>query len=445
MSVSAVRGVTMRWVCRFRCSAFLRASLCIVPIACMAAALLAAPGLRWLDDQTRWTLLGFGAEGARAAVGALASSLLTFIVFAFSIILLAVQMASGQLSPRIIRWIFESRSAKATLGVFVFSFTYAVAALGRIEERVPQLPVLVAILSSLGSVALFLYLIQEVSRNFRPVVILARVADDTRRVIERIYPRRFSPQGGGRPEPGLDPALAERSITHGGASGYLLDFDRSGLIDIGARAGCVIELVPQSGDFVAHDAALFRLYGTGAETVREDSLRRCVALGHERNLENDPAFGLRILADIAIKALSPTINDPTTGVLAIDQLQHLLRTLGQRQLDAAANRDASGAVRLVYRTPGWEDFVLLAVTEIRLCGAASPQVTRRLQAMLDQLAPEVPAERARTLRQEMARLRRTIDAAFSDPEDRSLAGVGDLQGFGSRLWTGEPGRHSNAG
>jgi uncharacterized membrane protein len=212
----------------------------------------------------------------------------------------------------------------------------------------------------------------------------------------------------------------------------VLTLDTPRLVKIARQAGCKIELVPQVGDFLATGEDMFRLHGAGAEKVDDGSLRRCVLLGAERTLEDDPAFGFRILVDVASKALSPAINDPTTGVLAIDQLHHLLHLLGQRQLDAGVVRDSSGDVRLVYRTPGWEDFVSLAVTEIRLYGATSPQVPRRLQAMFEHLVQVLPEARAESLRREMALLRRTIDGSYADPEDRIRAGVGDLQGFGSR-------------
>jgi uncharacterized membrane protein len=426
------KGVFMSWIFRYRCRIFLRSSLCVIPIACMAAALLAAPLLRLVDECTQWTLMGFGPEGSRVVIGALASSLLTFIVFAFSIILLAVQVAGGQLSPRIIARIFETRLTKLTLGAFVFSYTYTLAALGRIEERVPQLPVLVAVLASLFSVALFLYLIQKASQSFRPVIVLTRVAADTRRAISAVYPSPFSTLEGEHSGANLNSTPASRTITHSGHSGVVLAFDTVGLVEIAKRAECTIELIPQVGDFLASGEDVFRLYGARTSTVNDGSLCRSVALGSERALENDPAFGFRILVDIASKALSPAINDPTTGVLAIDQLHHLLHLLGTRQLDTGVVRDSSGAVRLVYRTPCWEDFVTLAVTEIRLYGGTSPQVTRRLQVMFEQLVQVMPAERRKALRQEMALLQRTIEREFADPEDRMLAGVGDLQGLGSR-------------
>jgi len=353
-------------------------------------------------------------------------------VFSFSIMLLAVQVAGGQLSPRIIARIFEARFTKLALSAFVFSFAYSLAALGRIDERVPQLPLMVAVVSSCFSIALFLYLIQQASRCFRPVIILTRVAADTRSIISSLYPAPLSTQGGAHPEPAFTSKTASRTVEHCGPSGVLLAIDATGLVEIAAEAGCVIEVLPQVGDFLAVGDDVFRVHGHNADGIGAAALRNCVLLGPERTLDQDPAFGFRIIVDIAIKALSPAINDPTTGVLSIDQLDHLLHLLGERQLGSGMARDAGGDVRLIYRTPDWEDFVTLAVTEIRLCGASSPQITRRLQVMFEHLLQVVPAERTAVLRAEMALLARTIDRTYADPEDRIRARVGDLQGFGSR-------------
>ena len=168
------------------------ASLWAVAVACRAGALVVAPLVRRFDDLTRWPLLGFGVEGARGVLGALSASLLTFIVFTFSILLLAVQMASAQLTPRIIARLFESRLTRGTVGAFVFAWVYAIAALGRIEERVPQLSVALAILLSLVSVILFLVLVQGSMQKLRPVTVLTEIACDTRAVIEAVYPAALS-------------------------------------------------------------------------------------------------------------------------------------------------------------------------------------------------------------------------------------------------------------
>ena len=422
----------MSWLTRHRARQYVRSSLFLAPSASIVLALAVAPVVRWVDDRTRWALLGFGPGGAAAVVSGLSSSLLALIVFAFSILLLAIQIAGGQLSPRIIARIFRTRLLKVTLSAFVFSYTYSLAALSRIGERVPQLPVALAILTSLASLAIFIFLVQRIGEAFRPGTVMTKVAAETRQVVDAMFPDPFTPGGGEHAVLSLDTGRPDRVIVQRKTSGVVLAFDAGGLCAIARRAGCVVELVPQVGDFLAVGAPLFRLHGKGASAVDERELCDGVALGVERTMEQDPAFGFRILVDIASKALSPAINDPTTGVLAVDQLHHLLSLVSRRQLDTGVVRDPSGEVRLVYRTPDWEDFVTLAATELRIYGATNPQVTRRLRAMYDQLLRVVPAERAEALRREVALLEATIEAAWANPPDRAIAGASDLQGFGSR-------------
>ena len=422
----------MSWLRRHRARRYFRSSLFVVPTASIVLALAVAPLVRWVDDETRWTLLGLSGTGAGTVVSALSSSLLALIVFSFSILLLAIQIAGGQLSPRVIARIFGARLLRRTLAVFVFSYTYSLAALSRIGDRVPQLPVALAIAASLLSLALFIYLVQRIGEAFRPCTIMTLVAAETRNVIDAMYPRPFAPAGGDHEALSLDASRPDRLIARQKSSGVVLAFDAGGLLAIATRAGCVVELVPQVGDFLPVGEPLFRLYGAVASGANERELRECVAFGIERTMEQDPAFGFRIVVDIASKALSPAINDPTTGVLAVDQLHHLLHLVSGRQLDTGVLRDAAGEVRLVHRTPDWEDFVTLAATELRIYGATNPQVTRRLRAMYDQLLRVVPVERAEALRREVALLESTIEGAWQSPADRLLAGTGDLQGFGSR-------------
>jgi uncharacterized membrane protein len=150
-------------------------------------------------------------------------------------------------------------------------------------------------------------------------------------------------------------------------------------------------------------------------------------------MEQDPTFAFRILVDIAIKALSAAINDPTTAVLAIDQLHRLLRVIGLRDLRGEAARDEAGALRLVFRTPNWEDYVHLACTEIRHCGAGSIQVVRRMRSMLENLMQTLPPHRRAELRQQLELLDRTVEASYAFPEDRALARLPDPQGLGGGL------------
>ena len=191
----------------------------------------------------------------------------------------------------------------------------------------------------------------------------------------------------------------------------------------------LIELVPRVGEFIAVDEPLFHLYG-GAAGLDDRSLRASLAFGQERTLEQDPMFAFRILADIAAKALSPAINDPTTAVLAIDQIHRLLRAIGRRDLDTGAMLDESGTFGVAFPTPDWEDYVMLAVSEIRQYGGYSLQVVRRLRAMLENLIASLPEIRRPALEVQLHMLERSVERHFPDAEDRESAAAADPQGLG---------------
>jgi uncharacterized membrane protein len=210
------------------------------------------------------------------------------------------------------------------------------------------------------------------------------------------------------------------------------------LVDEGKRADGLIEFVPQVGDFVGSGDPLFALYG-GATKISDRELRATVAFGSERTMEQDPLFAFRILVDIALKALSPAINDPTTAVLAIDQLHRLLRVVGMRHLHGEEITDGAGTPRLILRTPNWEDFVHLACTEIRSCGAGNVQVARRQRAVFEELVQSLPRRRHTALHAELALLDRAIEQLYALPEDVALARIPDSQGLGSSSRT-RPGR-----
>jgi uncharacterized membrane protein len=275
----------------------------------------------------------------------------------------------------------------------------------------------------------FLYLIDHVGKALRPSGALWAVASWGREVIESVYPRPFAQAPGKDLTPGTVLNTKPTRIIPTHKDGVVLAFDIPGLVLLAQRNDCVIELVPQVGDFVAAGDPLFLIFD-GGESLPADALYQSIALGQERTLELDPAFAFRMIVDIASKGLSPAINDPTTAVLAIDQIHHLLRNVGSRSLDDERVRDAAGRLRLAYRTPDWEDFVHLAVTEIRQFGGASIQIARRLKAMLENLMQTLPQERAGLLRQELLLLHRSAERFFPEPEDRALANISDFQGVG---------------
>jgi uncharacterized membrane protein len=168
----------------------------------------------------------------------------------------------------------------------------------------------------------------------------------------------------------------------------------------------------------------------GAAAIPDRKLRGQVAFGSERTIEQDSTFALRIIVDIAIKALSKAINDPTTAVVAIDQLHRLLRAAGKRHLHDDTVFDQAGRLRMIFRTPDWDDFVQLAHSEIRLYGAENFQVARRLRAMTENLIQTLPEHRHPALRRELDLLDRAVGTLYAFPEDVALARVPDTQGLG---------------
>jgi uncharacterized membrane protein len=420
----------MSWIQRYKLRNYVRNSIWLMSLFGMVAGMVSVHCLRRIEDLGGWQS-GFDPDAARALFGTLAGAMFTFIVFLASILLLVLQLAGAQLTPRIVSVVFRDRVTRFALTLFAFTFTFTLVVLLRIHTKVPTLTAYVSAYLCLLSLVVFLYLIDHVGKSLRPSGALAAVARLGHDVIQSVYPRRLSRQPDSSPPALQVPAGEPASTIPNPKDGVLLAFDHEGLVALAQAADCVVELVPQVGDFVAADSPLFRIYGAKGEPA-VNALCQSVALGQERTMEQDPAFAFRILVDIASKGLSPAINDPTTAVLAIDQLHHLLRSVGSRHLDEGLAHDRAGSLRLVYRTPDWEDFVYLAVTEIRHFGGTSIQVARRLRAMLENLAAVLPPERTALLRHELTLLQRSAERFFPEPEDRALADVSDLQGVGGK-------------
>ena len=383
-----------------------------------------------IDEMTAF--MGLSMPGARSLLETIITLNLSFVVFTFGSLLVAIQVAGGQYTPRIIATtLLRDNAIRFTVGYFVFTLLFAVGVLENMgSQTVHQLNTFIAALLGLVSMVVFLYLIDYAARLLRPVSIVQRVGKSGMAVIRSVYPESTTYP---RPvESSRNSASPVRTVTNTGASGIVLAVDLKGLVSKARHANAVIEFVPVVGDFVATDEPLFRLHG-GASAIDDRQLRGAVALGSERTLEQDPTFAFRILVDIAIKALSPAINDPTTAVLAIDQLHRLLRLVGLRHMSRDEIRDEAGELRLIFRAPNWEDFVYLACTEIRHCGAGSVQIVRRMRSMLENLIQTLPPNRHPELRKQLELLDREIEEHYTFAEDRTLARIADPQGLGGSV------------
>ncbi len=419
----------MTWNRRYQVKSYLRSALWIIPFFAVPLEQVAWVLARTLDTRFAWKGLALGVTGAQAMFNAVITLALSFIVFTFGSLLVAIQVASGQYTPRIIATtLLRDNLIRWTAGLFVFTLLFAIKAADRMETTVHQLIAFVVGLLGLICIVAFLFLIDYAARMLRPVSLAGRVGKYGLEVMESVYPEQSSEEQD-IAESRQSPGSVEGTILHRGKSAIVVAVNVETLVAEAEKAKGVIEFAPQVGDFVGSGEPLFLLHD-GADAIDERKLRASVVLGDERTMEQDPLFGFRILVDIAIKALSKAINDPTTAVLAIDQLHRLLRSAGRRNLRTDQILDRAGKLRVIFRTPKWEDFVHLAFSEIRFYGAENIQIARRLRAMIVNLTDTLPAQRHSALRKELELLDRTIEKLYILPEDLKLASIPDLQGLG---------------
>ena len=421
------------WSRFFRTHSYMRSALWTIPFVAIVLVLAVTPSLRKLDELLGWRISGLGAAGAQSLYETTITLTLSFLVFTFGSLLVAIQIAGGQLTPRIIATtLLRDNVVRYSVGIFVFTLLLAVMGLNRVETKVWDLATILTAALAVGCMATFLFLIDHAARLLRPISIVGHVGDEGLAVIETVYPRLApDPTSASDDAPAMrEPPL--RVVTHEGKCEIVLAVDLETLVDAARRADGIVEFVPQVGDFVASGEPIFALHGAAAR-IDDRTLRAAVAFGGERTMEQDPLFAFRILVDIALKALSPAINDPTTAVVAIDQIHRLLREVGKRDLHREDVADGKGGTRVIFRTPNWEDFVQLACTEIRNYGAGSVQVARRLQSMLVNLTATLPDYRGAALEQERDRLNRALPGLYDLPDDLALARTPDLQGLGAPM------------
>jgi uncharacterized membrane protein len=417
----------MNWLQRYRIRLYVRNSLWLLPALSIPVALFSV-SLLSRYEAAAGSQMQVSAETVRAVMSTVAGSTFTLVVLVSSAVLLAVQLASAQLTPRIIAMVYRNPYQKSAFALFLFTFTFSCGVLARIGNSAPRIATYVAAYGFLANLALFVVFIDKIGKMLRPSSAVRAVALSGRSVIKTVYPSLLHEDS---PAPVATKAMSDEhsSVVLSTTDGAVLAFDTKGLVALAQRSNCVLELVPEVGQFIAIGDPLFRIHKRGG-SIPDNSLRNSVAIGAERTPEQDPLFAFRILVDIAAKALSPAINDPTTAVLAIDQIHHLLRDVGKRYLAEGREADRNGQLRLIYRTPNWEDFVMLGTTEIRHYGRDSIQVQRRLRAMLKNLVETLLPRRAPVLQKELALLATSSKRTFPDLDDQALAESGDLQGIG---------------
>jgi uncharacterized membrane protein len=359
---------------------------------------------------------------------------LTGVVFAVAFIM--VQFSAVAYSPRLVRWFVNDHWLYHTIGIYSFTFVFAFFALAWVDRNgsgeVPGYSALIVGTLLMVSMLLFARLVQRVV-DLQITSVLHAVGNRGREVISANFPLLGPKQSTEtrlrRVEaPQLGPV--SKTVTYSGPPRAITWLDIDALVREARLSGGTIAMACGVGDALLDGNIVMRAHGCTSSFSEENALR-AVHLGTERTLEQDPKYPIRILVDIAIRALSPAINDPTTAVQAIDQIEDLLRRLIRKELDASHLRDSNGDLRLIITLPSWEDYLALAFDEIRQYGATSIQVIRRLRTALAGMADESAIlARADATRRYLKQLDLGVDRSQFDPEDKNKAMQEDRQGLG---------------
>ena len=424
-------GVRTSWAARFRLRQYVKASLWIVPLFGLVLGILLAE-LALTADSADWPPSGwhYSATTASGVLTAIVGAMVALLGFVVTIGVLVVQQATGTLSPRYMRLWYRDRLQKAVLATFTGTFAFAFSLLRSVEtDSVPDLGVTLAGAAVAVSLVLLLIYLNRFTHSLRPVAIAELVT----RMGEAVFTsgaaaiRAAAPRGDGTVSSD-GPVMRVRS----GRGGAIQAFNVAGLVAEAARHDCVFVVTRLIGDFVPPGTVLIEVHG-GTSKPDPDRVTGLVALGAERTIEQDPAFALRVLVDIAIRALSPAVNDPTTAVQVLNYIESFLHTVGSTHLPGRyVLADRHEHARLVLPGRDWENFLQLAVCEIREYGGSSVQICRRLHAMLDGLLDTLPPSQHAAVRAEISLLQESIAREFTDPARRAIAQQPDHQGIGGQ-------------
>lgn len=385
----------------------MRDTLWPIPAAMTTAAVVLALLLIQLDEHVlvsngdhRWWLFSGGSAGARGVLSTIAGTSMTIATMAFSITIVALQLGSSQFSPRILRGFTGDRGNQVVLGIFVATFAYSLVVLRVIRSEtddqrtfVPGTAVTVALLFAFVMIGALIYFFHHATRGIQATVIIDRAVQDTRGLIEREIDRRAAMTFHAIvPEPVAEP---ERIAAH--SAGSVQKIDLATLTRVAGESGGVIRVWFEEGDHVlpGETLACFWMTEAAAGTPREqqeigpehraEAVRSAFFLGSERTLEHDVDLGFRQVSDIALKALSPGINDPTTAIACIDRLGELLALTMELRSGTYALHDDEERQRVLIDFDGFEVYLGIAFDQIRHYGAGDAMVMLHLLETLNKL------------------------------------------------------------
>jgi uncharacterized membrane protein len=352
---------------------------------------------RWLNQWPR--LFGIGAEGARQMLSTLAGSMMTVMGITFSMTLLALVLASGQYTSRILRNFKRSRVTQTTLGIFAGIFAYCLIVLrtirssGGVDEFVPSLAVFFAFVLSLAGIGVLIYFIHHIASSIQASNIIASVAHETNASIDRLLPEALDDKLEQRPVENADrnrmPGLLDERTWYpvpATVSGYVQSVNYNTLLHLAEDSRSIVRMEQGSGGFVVQDTPLVSLaltYPPDQKTI--DAFNAAYSIGRHRTVEQDPAFGIRQIVDIAIKALSPGVNDTSTAIMCVDYLTSIMARLTCRQFPPV-HRYEGETLRVIAIVPSFEDLLAESFNQIRANAEANVAILARMLGGLGTIA-----------------------------------------------------------
>jgi uncharacterized membrane protein len=408
----------------------------VIPILGLVAAMFLADFAGELDDKHDRAFEGvplISGPAATTVLSAVGGGMVTFTGFVFSLILLLLQFGSSQYSPRTVAFFLRARSTQVILALFLanalfcFLAVLGTGSLGR-PDFSPVISVIFAMCLLFASLVAFVILMHLVAKRIRIDSVVTALGEQGRKVL--VDSGRRLPQ-----TVAVDPAAIggplDHGVRHSMRGGQVVAIDYQALTRLSDNLDLPIALAVRVGDSISPGVQIARTSGDGAH---DRAIGRCIVVYGERSLRHDPLYSLRILVDIALKALSPAVNDPTTAVRSLSEIDGVLRIANSlRWQPITLGRVAT----LTIPVPTWEEVVDLAIREIRLLGLYQPQVTRRMSALLLDLLPDLSAERQVCVRRQLEQLRSQV--ALSVPAGEvEFALTGDRQGIGGTLAPAEP-------
>lgn len=371
-------------------------TLMVVCAIALAAGLVEAEGLVSRELLARYPrLFGAGVDAARGMLSAIAGSMITIAGLTFSLTIVAITQASSQYTPRVLRNFIRDWYNQFVLGYFVAVFVYCLVVLRTIRggedggRFIPSLAVLVALLLAILSVGVLVSFIHHTASSLQASSIISNVAKETLQTIERLFPEKLAPGSEAMEEdfyPASEPSSEGWREIPSAATGYIQAVNMDGLLELAGEHDIVLRMKEGAGGYVVEGAPLIFLMESGKAATGDAGLRArlndCYTFDHVRTVERDAAFGIRQLVDIALKALSPGINDTTTAITCIDYLGAILARCAARSM-ANHLRGTDGRVRVVGCRPVFDDLVAEAFDQIRDSGEDNAAVLLRQLAAIE--------------------------------------------------------------